>query len=1771
MSDSFIITVDIPQLGPIEVELPIGSTSQDAIDLAFLEAEERYGEEALVRALQEDEEISSWEGEDTGDQWTLQENRQRETGKWWDEDEIVNFRDAILTPEDELTPSATSYTLIKPHTPVVAISITLPTTTSTRPLQTTVLLDQHTSFIDVISTFQRELGLPKVSDDLLGPSSIRKLTSRSRSSSLVNPSDAKMRAEDSVKWRFRVGPKEVMLEERVVESLTGQETAIIEMSLDEEWLFEKRDEVGEEATTNEDESPKSTLKASTSQPQGIFGFVADSIAPDRPRHTPSHSLSELFTSGQSTSQLPLSPPTTIDGLPNGSISDDIRHHDTGLSRVTSRDGKPVNIPRPLAMIESDQALDEERRRSLDLPLNGDTEEMAEEGFDQDIWEQLLDDLNLHGDKREAMTSLSPSRKTYLLAQHRQSTPATPSSPPPIQAISPPRLTTFISLSTGTSAGISRLLPQLTGPPASGTGSTPTTPNRGKEGGWKRFALAGLGVWNSEAAPQIDAHLDLLTPGGEEEVTTPRAEPSAAEKALGEVGDLRPLEKQTTGGLWAWWTGSSRAENGSPAGYIESLRYSRKTPQSLLKHLLSLRVTLSTVKLSWINEFIMLDGLTIMSNILEKVAKQPRQKGDTGEQIIVEIAKSLRVLMNTDIGFNATLAHHDLLNNTTLSLRTPSFRIRNQILDLLTALVTLSPGNGSRLILDALSELKSTNQDKYRFSWLIESIKPVQDEDGEQGIWDWRTGVVALCSALCNASEEVEERLELRGELKRRGFIEILQHLESLEPPSSFLNQCIHYLDDQEDDLMEFRELFLGEVQNADLAVAVGRLLSIVGGDEVKGPVDVIEALAEIASTSSIRDTIGEILACFAAHLSELEDLSVDWSTLLRPFLIDLNDILPPPQEGQKGITEGALIESFVREVHALQERTKGLEDTNEDLQKQIRNQTSELIVLKELNGDKYDGEGVVHHLVVKEKEIQKLQVKLQALKEQIGPQKEVGVNNEMRDRERLRFDALMEEVSDLRAKVQAGDQSVLEKQKEVDYLERAIETIQSRFNIRTQHREDEAKDKVKFDADFIVSEAVKNWTRQEETISGLRKEVDLLYKSKQKLKELETTILEGKTSTSIATSAPAPPPPPPPPPPPAPPAPLLPISASIPLLNLLRSKPAAPTGPPPPPPPPAPVIPQMSKTPNEPPPPPPPPPLPPIQPAKQYSASGFPAPPPPPPPPPPGLPKLPDGMPPPPPPPPCSNGPMPPPPPPVAGPSRGFKLPSNAITFQPKLKPFFWSKMPAYAVKGTIWTSLPETNGLDLDFEDLAEVFSIDNGVKNLDKGKGKAKEAVTVLDITRSNNIGIMLTRLRLSPSKIRRAIVEVDDDLLDIDDLATLSRMLPTTEEVERIRAFSGDITKLSKPDLYFKEISAIPNLKLRLESMVFRRRFEMMLSEIMPDLSILRTVVKELRGSKRLREVLNVVLALGNRLNGGTFRGNASGFQLEALAKMKETRTAKGSGCPTMLHYLARILLRKDASLVLWSEDVPALEPAARIIISELTSSIMKISTSLDFTQSFLPLIPAEDSLHGILDDFLSTSTPRVTQLRSTYKEIQSDLMNLLRYFGQKAETENEVEALFGILSGFSRSLEIASNEMSITLLREQNTGTSISTTISNMSTSTSTTIQEMQINISPASPTNTNNRMKQPSIETILKRHEKLGSTIKRGQVDEAIRTLHPGKTLKRERREGNVSTWNTLGLGGTMGRKKSQGSDDRVRLSKMFLDGAKGGSVRGTIGSRSVRG
>lgn len=68
------------------------------------------------------------------------------------------------------------------------------------------------------------------------------------------------------------------------------------------------------------------------------------------------------------------------------------------------------------------------------------------------------------------------------------------------------------------------------------------------------------------------------------------------------------------------------------------------------------------------------------------------------------------------------------------------------------------------------------------------------------------------------------------------------------------------------------------------------------------------------------------------------------------------------------------------------------------------------------------------------------------------------------------------------------------------------------------------------------------------------------------------------------------------------------------------------------------------------------------------------------------------------------------------------------------------------------------------------------------------------------------------------------------------------------------------------------------------------------------------REVARSRRLRKLLELVLALGNYMNRGA-RGNAFGFRLQSLNRLTDTKasSAKAKGT-TLLHYLVQVVEAK-----------------------------------------------------------------------------------------------------------------------------------------------------------------------------------------------------------------------------------------------------------------------
>jgi diaphanous 1 len=168
----------------------------------------------------------------------------------------------------------------------------------------------------------------------------------------------------------------------------------------------------------------------------------------------------------------------------------------------------------------------------------------------------------------------------------------------------------------------------------------------------------LSVWGSSSSPTPSSPTkESEQPiNSDPSVTTNKP---AAVRGLRSIDgtDAAPpsLQPQTTGGLWSsWWTssgGADKAQKQTPKWYVDGLKGS-SVDMRLVKHLISLRVHLSTASLIWIEEFVQeRRGIAALATLLAGlVGKNGKRKvlTEVESTVLFELIKCLRVLLNTEV-------------------------------------------------------------------------------------------------------------------------------------------------------------------------------------------------------------------------------------------------------------------------------------------------------------------------------------------------------------------------------------------------------------------------------------------------------------------------------------------------------------------------------------------------------------------------------------------------------------------------------------------------------------------------------------------------------------------------------------------------------------------------------------------------------------------------------------------------------------------------------------------------------------------------------------------------------------------------------------------------------------------------------------------------------------------------------------------------------------------------------------------------------------------
>nr|XP_054306568.1 formin-2 isoform X1 [Pongo pygmaeus] len=252
------------------------------------------------------------------------------------------------------------------------------------------------------------------------------------------------------------------------------------------------------------------------------------------------------------------------------------------------------------------------------------------------------------------------------------------------------------------------------------------------------------------------------------------------------------------------------------------------------------------------------------------------------------------------------------------------------------------------------------------------------------------------------------------------------------------------------------------------------------------------------------------------------------------------------------------------------------------------------------------------------------------------------------------------------------------------------------------------------------------------------------------------------------------------------------------------------------------------------------------------------------------------------------------------------------------MKPLYWTRIQLHSKRDSstslIWEKIEEPS---IDCHEFEELFS-KTAVKERKKpisdtiSKTKAKQVVKLLSNKRSQAVGILMSSLHLDMKDIQHAVVNLDNSVVDLETLQALYENRAQSDELEKIEKHGRsskdkeNAKSLDKPEQFLYELSLIPNFSERVFCILFQSTFSESICSIRRKLELLQKLCETLKNGPGVMQVLGLVLAFGNYMNGGNkTRGQADGFGLDILPKLKDVKSSDNSR--SLLSYIVSYYLR------------------------------------------------------------------------------------------------------------------------------------------------------------------------------------------------------------------------------------------------------------------------
>ena len=357
-----------------------------------------------------------------------------------------------------------------------------------------------------------------------------------------------------------------------------------------------------------------------------------------------------------------------------------------------------------------------------------------------------------------------------------------------------------------------------------------------------------------------------------------------------------------------------------------------------------------------------------------------------------------------------------------------------------------------------------------------------------------------------------------------------------------------------------------------------------------------------------------------------------------------------------------------------------------------------------------------------------------------------------------------------------------------------------------------------------------------------------------------------------------------------------------------------------------------------------------------------------------------------------------------------------------------WKALKPNQIQGTIFNELDDEqilNEVDMaPFEEIFKTRAQDSQADQILKKKlaeALKKQGTSLIDTNRARNLAITLRKIGLNTDEICRSVYNYDLNELPLEYVEMLPKFIPNDTELKAFKQYEKagkSFDALSSEDKFMWLFGRVERLRQRLDIMIFIGNFIENIKVLGPQLNSVISASMSIRSSRKLKKILEIILAFGNYMNSAR-RGAVFGFKLASLESLVDTKSTDKK--QNLLHYICSVVESYYPDIQNYYRELRYVDQASKVSLDTILTEVTDIKTGLALTKK-----EYEQHQNPVLKEFLNKADDKVKRIIDDAGTAQEEYTNAVNYFGETSKNMPG-EQFFSIFQRFIEAYKDAERDI------------------------------------------------------------------------------------------------------------------------------------------------